>query len=257
MTLIFCFIKVPLNFNAFFSKETINRSREVTDSPSCCNGLTFSNSSPLMLTATMWVVQLDIPGSKQVTAGPRTKEEPSASFAEKRCFKKKNAAPLAAASRVMRYLGWLRPPLLCSQFLLLAPSAQPLLHFRPHPSALNKMFSWERWVALKRLQNPIVLVNRGWVEQQSSVWTSDLQETPECSIPKVGGTASPSPRSLCGASASAGRWSRHLQAKRVNGCRPARFTEAKVHSPGAHRQMPRWLASSSSLQSPTLWCWSR
>lgn len=37
-------------------------------SPSCCVGLIFSMSSPLMLTMTIWVVQLDRPGSRQVTA---------------------------------------------------------------------------------------------------------------------------------------------------------------------------------------------
>lgn len=37
-------------------------------SPSCCVGLIFSISSPLMLTMMIWVVQLDRPGSRQVTA---------------------------------------------------------------------------------------------------------------------------------------------------------------------------------------------
>lgn len=37
-------------------------------SPSCCVGLMFSISSPLMLTRTISVVQLDRPGSRQVTA---------------------------------------------------------------------------------------------------------------------------------------------------------------------------------------------
>lgn len=38
----------------------------------------------------------------------------------------------------------------------------------------------------------------------------DLQETPGCSIPKEGETASPSQRSLCVAFVSAGRWFRRL-----------------------------------------------
>lgn len=38
----------------------------------------------------------------------------------------------------------------------------------------------------------------------TKVW--DLQGTPECNIPKEGETASPSRRSLCAASAWAGRW---------------------------------------------------
>uniref|UniRef100_A0AAQ6AL55 Secreted protein n=1 Tax=Amphiprion ocellaris TaxID=80972 RepID=A0AAQ6AL55_AMPOC len=37
-------------------------------SPSCCLGLIFSISSPLMLTRMIWLVQLDRPGSRQVTA---------------------------------------------------------------------------------------------------------------------------------------------------------------------------------------------
>lgn len=54
-----------------------------------------------------------------------------------------------------------------------------------------------------------------WHEGQIICQTSDLQETPKCSIPKEGGTASPSPRSLCGVSASAGRWFQLLQGKWV------------------------------------------
>lgn len=41
---------------------------EQVSSPSCCVGWMFSVSSPLMLTVTIWVVELDMPGSRQVTA---------------------------------------------------------------------------------------------------------------------------------------------------------------------------------------------
>lgn len=131
--------KTNWDFHSVLSKESVC-------SPSCCVGLIFSKSSPLMLTRTVWVVQLDRPGSRQVTV-----------------IQKKNAAVIIVCSGrlnwvwILRtspemtysherqsntkfpwvYLGWLQPLPLCSQFLLWAPSVQRPLRFHPHQSTLR------------------------------------------------------------------------------------------------------------------------
>lgn len=130
------------------------------------------------------------------------------------------------------YLGWLQPLPLCSQFLLWAPSVQQPLHFRPHQSTLSNsdtrvkvsekhtwhMKSQEPIYVGKRVQDQKYFNKAIWHVKFSSLFlqkklknTTYLQETPAYSIPKGGETASPSLRSLCGASVSAGQWFQHLQ----------------------------------------------
>lgn len=138
------FLETRRSFVKLRSKTQLDKAKKKNNSPSCCNGLMFSNSSPLMLTATMWVVQLDMPGSKQVTAAPRNQGTAVSPICRAAVFKEKDRS---------RYLGWPPPPLLCSQFLPLAPAAQLLPHLLPHPSALSKTFPW-RFNVFERLLKP-------------------------------------------------------------------------------------------------------
>lgn len=57
-----------IDFWIYLGYFICRRTKECVCSPSCCVGLIFSISSPLMLTMMIWVVQLDRPGSRQVTA---------------------------------------------------------------------------------------------------------------------------------------------------------------------------------------------
>lgn len=126
------------------------------------------------------------------------------------------------------YLEWLPLLPLCSRFLLLAPSAQQPPHFPPRQSILtaDKEFnikSKDFIFKVCEIQDQKLLSCGVWqclqrVFEETMEKPSDLQETPECSIPWEDGTASPSPRSLYGASVSAGRWFQHLQEKCVTAC---------------------------------------
>lgn len=209
-------------------------------SPSCCVGFMFSTSSPLMLTRTIWVVQLDRPGSRQVTA---IQTDPGWDGDADRRARKRGGK--AAVKR--RYLGWLRPPPPWSRSLPSAPSEPQSLHSPPHRSTLSP----RQKTRIKVFKN---------VKTGGGRWDVmfDLLGTPECNLPKEGETASPSQRSLCGAFASAGQWFRHLGGGREADYRWYYTTQTEEEEEEEkrwwddHHRLLCWLVSWSSLWSPRL-----